>query len=53
MMKSWLESIDTANNSLQCIDKFCFLGDIIDAGDEAESSSVARLRSGWEKDEGG
>lgn len=34
-----VESIDTANECLQCYDKLCYLGDMTGAG--------ARVRSGW------
>ena len=31
------------------VDKFCYLGDMLDAGGGAESSTVTRVRSGWKK----
>ncbi len=40
-----VESIDIGSESVQCIDKLCYLGDRIGA----EGSSIARVRSGWKK----
>ena len=34
-----------AGSNLEVVDKFCYLGDMLDAGGGAES----RVRSGWEK----
>lgn len=33
-----MESIDAGNESLHYIDKFCYLGDMIGAGDGAEGN---------------
>ena len=38
-----------AGSNLEVVDKFCYLGDMLDAGGGAESSTVTRVRSGWEK----
>ena len=38
-----------AGSNLEVIDKFCYLGDMLDAGGGAESSIVTRVRSGWKK----
>ena len=38
-----------AGSNLEVVDKFCYLGDMLDAGGGAESSNVTRVRSGWEK----
>jgi len=35
--------------SLECVDKFCYLGDMIGAGGGAEESSRARVRCAWGK----
>ena len=35
--------------SLECIDKFCYLGDMIGAGGGVEAAVIARIRSGWRK----
>ena len=39
-MESRVESIDIGNEFLQCIDKFCYLGDMIGAGGGAKAGSV-------------
>ena len=36
-------------NELEVVDKFCYLGDMLDARGGAESSSIARVQSGWKK----
>ena len=41
--------LDIGDKSLECVDEFCYLGDMISAGGGAEASSVARIRSGWKK----
>ena len=35
--------------SLECVNKFCYLGDMISAGDSVEAAVNARIRSGWRK----
>ena len=35
-------------SNLEVVDKFCYLDDMVDAGG-AESSTITRVRSGWEK----
>ena len=35
--------------SLECVEKFCYLGDMIAAGGGAGEASRARVRSGWAK----
>ena len=37
------------DQSLDCVDKFCYLGDMIAAGGGAEEASRARVRSAWAK----
>ena len=37
-----------AGSNLEVVDKFCYLGDMLDAGGGAESSTVTRV-SGWKK----
>ena len=34
---------------LECVDKFCDLGDMIGAGGGAEEASRARVRCAWDK----
>ena len=34
-----------AGSNLEVVDKFCYLGDMLDAG----GGTVTRVRSGWEK----
>ena len=38
-----------AGSNLEVVDKFCYLGDMLDAGGGAKSSTVTRVRSGWKK----
>ena len=38
-----------ANLQLECVGKFCYLGDVIGAGGGAEDASRARVRSAWAK----
>ena len=35
--------------ALECVDRFCYLGDTISARGGAEAASVARVRSAWKK----
>ena len=35
--------------SPECVDKFCYLGDMMSAGGGAEAALNARIRSGWRK----
>ena len=35
--------------SLECVEKFCYLGDMIGAGGGAEDASRARVRCAWSK----
>lgn len=44
-----LDRLDIGDMSLECVDEFCYLGDMISAGGGAEAGSVARIRSGWKK----
>ena len=38
-----------AGSNLEVVNKFCYLGDMLDAGGGAESSTVTKVRSGWKK----
>jgi hypothetical protein len=38
-----------SNEKLECVDKFCYLGDMIGAGGGAEEASRARVRGAWAK----
>ena len=40
------EKVMIAGSNLEVVDKFCYLGDMLDAGDGAETSTVTRVRSG-------
>ena len=42
------EKVMLAGSNLEVVDKFCYLGDMLDAGGSAESSTVTRV-SGWKK----
>lgn len=44
-----IDRVNIGDISLECVDKFCYLGDVIGAGGGAEASSVARIRAGWNK----
>lgn len=44
-----MESTDTANESLQCNDKFCCMEDMIGEWDGAKASLIGEVRSGWKK----
>jgi len=37
------------DQSLECVDKFCYLGNMIAAGDGAEEASRAKVRCAWAK----
>ena len=43
------EKVMLAGSNLKVVDKFCYLGDMLDAGGGAEPSTVTRVRSGWKK----
>ena len=43
------EKVMLAGSNLEVIDKSCYLGDMLDAGGGAESSTVTRVISGWKK----
>ena len=43
------EKVMLAGSNLEVVDKFCYLGDMLDAGGGAESSTITRVRSGWKK----
>ena len=33
----------------ECVDRFCYLSDVIEAGGGAELASIARVRCAWGK----
>ena len=41
--------LDFADVSLECVEEFCYLGNMICAGGGAEASSIVRVRCGWKK----
>ena len=43
------EKVMLAGSNLEVVDKFCYLGDTLDAGCGTVSSTVTRVRSGWKK----
>ena len=43
------DRIDMLGESFDCVDEFCYLGDMISAGGGAGASSLARTGSGWKK----
>ena len=43
------EKVMLTGSNLEVVDKFCYLGDVLDAGGGAELSTVTRVRSGWKK----
>ena len=40
-------AVSLAGNSLEVVDKFCYLSDMLDAGGSAESASITRVQYGW------
>ena len=40
------EKVMLAGCNLEVVDRFCYLGDMLDAGGGAGSSSITRVRSG-------
>ena len=36
-------------DTLQCVNEFCYLGDMLSPGGGAESSSICRVRCSWKK----
>ena len=40
---------ESADLRLECVGKFCYLGDMVGLGGEAEDASRARVRSAWAK----
>jgi len=44
-----MEKIDVGDVTLECVDEFCYLGDVIGVGDGTETSSIMRVRCGWKK----
>ena len=36
-------------DSVECVDRFCYLGDMLNGGGGAESASVTRIRCAWAK----
>ena len=44
-----LDKVMLAVCSLQVVDRFCYLGDVLDAGGGAESCTIIRVRSVWKK----
>ena len=43
------ERIELADESVSCVEEFCYHEDMIGAGSGAEASSVARVRNEWKK----
>ena len=43
------EIVIEANENLECVERFCYLGDMISAGGGAEEASIARIRCAWAK----
>jgi len=44
-----MEWIDVGDATLECVDEFCYLGDIIGVRGGAEASSIMRIRCDWKK----
>ena len=44
-----VEKVMLSGCSLEVMDRFCYLGDMLDACGGAESSTITRIRSGWKK----
>ena len=43
------ESVVVSNESLEIVNKFCYLGDMISVGGGFKKSIVPRIRYGWKK----
>ena len=43
------DKIQLDGSELEVVNKFCYLGDMLDAKGGSESSSIARVQSGWKK----
>jgi len=46
MIEPRMLKIDVGSGILECVDEFCYLGDMIGTGGDAESSFIMRVRSG-------
>ena len=46
----WLKEVSIGqNDKLQCVEKFCYLGDMIVSGEGSEEAAMARVRCVWAK----
>ena len=43
------DKVTLAGGSLEVVAKFCYLGDMLDAGGGAQSSTITRVQCGWNK----
>ena len=43
------EKVILAGCNIEVVDRFCYLGNMLDAGGGAESSTITRVRSRWKK----
>ena len=43
------KTVTLGGNNFDVVNQFCYLGDMLGAGGGAETSTVARIRSGWKK----
>jgi len=41
--------IDVRDGTLECVDEFYYLGDMIGVEKDVEASSIMRVRCGWKK----
>jgi len=49
MIEPRMERINVRDATLECVDEFCYLGDMIGARSGVEASSMMRVRCGWKK----
>ena len=42
-------TIQLGEDSLELVDEFCYLGDMLDSGGGAESATITRVKCGWKK----
>ena len=49
MLNDQPEIVNFGGESLELMDKFCYLGDTISAGGGAEAAMIAKIRCGWGK----
>jgi len=44
-----MERINVGDATSECVDEFCYLGDMIGVGEGVEACSIMRIRCSWKK----